>query len=120
MDLSYTDEERAFRDEVRDFMENEVPERLKRKVLEKKNLTKADMDEYHSLLNKRGWLGGGWPKEFGGQGWNAVYKGIFDGGDGPAPRAAHRAVRRVDARAGHPGVRLQGAAGNDPAAHPVG
>ena len=78
MDLSYTAEERAFRDEVRDFMENEVPERLKRKVLEKKNLTKADMDEYHSLLNKRGWLGGGWPKEFGGQGWNAVYKGIFD------------------------------------------
>ena len=78
MDLSYTAEERAFRDEVRDFMENEVPERLKRKVLEKKNLTKDDMDEYHSLLNKRGWLGGGWPTEFGGQGWNAVYKGIFD------------------------------------------
>ena len=78
MDLSYTDEERAFRDEVRSFMENEVPERLKRKVMEKKNLTKADMDEYHALLNARGWLAGGWPKEFGGQGWNAVYKGIFD------------------------------------------
>ena len=78
MDLSYTAEERAFRDEVRDFMENTVPERLKRKVMEKKNLTKADMDEYHALLNERGWLAGGWPTEFGGQGWNAVYKGIFD------------------------------------------
>ena len=78
MDLRYTDEELAFRDEVRRFMAEDVPERLRRKIAERKHLTKADMEEYHGLLNAKGWLGGGWPKEFGGQGWNAVYKAIFD------------------------------------------
>ena len=77
MDLNYTPEQEAFRAEVRDFMET-VPARIRDKVKNRKNLSKADMEEYHALLNEKGWLGGHWPKKFGGAGWSAIERGIFD------------------------------------------
>jgi alkylation response protein AidB-like acyl-CoA dehydrogenase len=41
-------------------------------------LTKADQDEWHAILNERGWLANHWPEEYGGPGWGAVEKFIFD------------------------------------------
>jgi alkylation response protein AidB-like acyl-CoA dehydrogenase len=78
MDLTFTPEELAFRDEVRAFIADKVPARLAAKVREGKHLSKADMEEWHAILNARGWLASHWPKEYGGTGWSAVQKFIFD------------------------------------------
>ena len=78
MDLSFSPEELAFRDEVRAFIADKYPARLRAKMNEGKHLGKADMEEWHAILNARGWLASHWPKEYGGPGWNAVQKFIFD------------------------------------------
>ncbi|MFD0915815.1 acyl-CoA dehydrogenase family protein [Pseudahrensia aquimaris] len=78
MDLNYTPEELAFQTEIRDFMAANLPARISDKVRHHKNLTKEDHDEWHAILAKPGYLTGHWPKEFGGLGWNAVERSIFD------------------------------------------
>jgi alkylation response protein AidB-like acyl-CoA dehydrogenase len=78
MDLTFTPEEQAFRAEVQRFLAEEVPARLTGKVHAGQRLTKADLEEWHALLNARGWLANHWPKEYGGPGWNAVQKFIFE------------------------------------------
>ncbi|MBL4601048.1 MAG: acyl-CoA dehydrogenase family protein [Rhizobiaceae bacterium] len=78
MDLNYSSEEIAFRDEVRAFLADKLTTRLSNKVKFGKRLTKADMEEWHSALNDRGWLAPNWPKEWGGAEWSAVQNHIFD------------------------------------------
>ena len=78
MDLNYTDEQKAFRDNVRAFLEAKLPKRLSDKVAGGKRLTKADYEEWHAILNEKGWLGVTWPKEHGGTGWDAVERHIFE------------------------------------------
>ena len=78
MDLSYSDEEKAFRDEVHAFLEEKVTPELREKVRNRSDLTKADMEQWHATLNERGWLAPNWPKEYGGAAWNAVQKHIFE------------------------------------------
>jgi len=78
MDLNFTREEEAFRTEVREFLAQKLPGRLSEKVRTGKYLTKADMEEWHAILNERGWLANHWPEQYGGPGWNAVQKFIFE------------------------------------------
>ena len=78
MDLSYSPEETAFRDEVRAFLRDELPEDLAAKVRGGQDLTKDDHERWHAILNARGWLAAGWPEEHGGPGWNAVQRHIFE------------------------------------------
>ncbi len=78
MDLNFTPEEEAFRDEVRKFLASELPSRLSEKVRLGKYLGKADLEEWHAILNRRGWLANHWPEQYGGPGWNAVQKFIFE------------------------------------------
>ncbi|KIT17863.1 acyl-CoA dehydrogenase family protein [Jannaschia aquimarina] len=78
MNLDYTDDQKAFRQEVREFLAAELPARLSDKVRAGQALSKADHEEWHAILNARGWLAGNWPKEFGGTGWDAVERHIFE------------------------------------------
>lgn len=78
MDLSYTPEEEAFRAEVQGFLVEKVPARLTAKVREGKHLSKADLEQWHALLNAQGWLANHWPEQYGGPGWSAVQKFIFE------------------------------------------
>ena len=78
MDLNYTKEQQAFRDEVRSFLTDKLPSRLSDKVRFGKTLTKQDHEEWHAILNEKGWLAGNWPTAFGGAGWNAVQRHIFE------------------------------------------
>ena len=78
MNLDYTPDEIAFRDEVRQFLADRLPERLSEKVRLGRTLTKADQEEWHAVLNERGWLAGNWPVEHGGAGWNAVQRHLFE------------------------------------------
>jgi alkylation response protein AidB-like acyl-CoA dehydrogenase len=79
MDLSYSPEEIAFRDEVRAFLAEHVTPEIAAKVRgEGGELTKADMEHWHAVLNARGWLATNWPKAFCGSEWTAVQRHIFE------------------------------------------
>jgi len=78
MDLQFTPEEQAFREEVQSFLKDKLPQRISDKVKAGQRLSKADQEEWHAILNARGWLANHWPQEYGGPGWGAVQKFIFD------------------------------------------
>ncbi|SFE95442.1 acyl-CoA dehydrogenase family protein [Paracidovorax wautersii] len=78
MDLQFTPEEQAFRDEVRAFLAEHLPLELSHKVQAGLRLDKADMERWHAILNARGWLANHWPAQYGGPGWSAVQKFIFE------------------------------------------
>lgn len=78
MDLGYSKEENEFREEVRNFLAEKLPERICEKVRLGKRLGRDDMAQWHAILNERGWLAPGWPAEHGGTNWTAVQKHIFD------------------------------------------
>ena len=78
MDLNFTPEEEAFRAEVQAFLKAKLPARIANKVKAGQRLSKADQDEWHAILNERGWLANHWPEAYGGPGWGAVEKFIFD------------------------------------------
>jgi alkylation response protein AidB-like acyl-CoA dehydrogenase len=78
MDLNFTPREEAFRAEVRAFLLEKLPARLSDKVANGKHLSRADMQEWHAILNERGWLANHWPEEYGGPGWTAIEKFIFE------------------------------------------
>ena len=78
MDLSFTQEDEAFRAEVRTFLQDKLPARLSDKVRKGQRLTKADMEEWHAILNARGWLANHWPVEWGGTGWSVMQRFIFE------------------------------------------
>ncbi|WP_170365017.1 acyl-CoA dehydrogenase family protein [Ruegeria arenilitoris] len=78
MDLNYTDEEKAFRDEVRGFLAEKLPKEISDKIRAGRNIGKEGYEWWHATLNERGWLNFNWPKEFGGAEWNAVQRHIFE------------------------------------------
>lgn len=78
MDLNFTDEQKAFREEVRSFLAEKLPSRLSEKVRTGKRLTKADHVQWNAVLNARGWLAPNWPQEHGGAGWDAIQRHIFE------------------------------------------
>lgn len=78
MDLEFTAEERAFRDEVRDFIRSNLPPALAEKTRQRIHLDKADFVAWHRILHARGWGAPNWPKQYGGPGWSPVQRYIFD------------------------------------------
>ncbi len=78
LDLKFTPAEEAFRTEVRAFLAEKLPARLSDKMRKGQHLTKADMEEWHAILNARGWLANHWPVEWGGTGWTVIERFIFE------------------------------------------
>ncbi|GAB2735537.1 acyl-CoA dehydrogenase family protein [Melaminivora jejuensis] len=78
MDLAFTPEEQAFRAEVREWVRSHLPPELAHKVHNALRLTRDDFQSWARTLGKKGWLGYGWPRQFGGPGWNAVQKHLFE------------------------------------------
>ena len=78
MDLNFTPEEEAFREEVRTFLKDNLSEDLATKVRNGRELNKQDIESWHALLQTRSWLAATWPEEYGGPGWNAVQRHIFE------------------------------------------
>ena len=78
MDLKFTAEEDAFRGEVKAFLKEKLTKRLSDKVKAGQRLTKEDYEEWHAILNERGWLAPSWPEEYGGTNWSAIDKHIVE------------------------------------------
>ncbi|MDP3084545.1 MAG: acyl-CoA dehydrogenase family protein [Rubrivivax sp.] len=78
MDLNFTAEETAFRHEIRQWVATHLPPEISHKVHNALRLTRDDLQRWARILGKQGWLGWGWPKQFGGPGWNAVQKHLFE------------------------------------------
>lgn len=78
MNLEFSPEQKAFRDEVRAFLSDELPADLSHKVRGNRPLEKADIERWHAILHRRGWLAVTWPQEFGGPGWGPVERHIFE------------------------------------------
>jgi alkylation response protein AidB-like acyl-CoA dehydrogenase len=78
----------AFRDEVRAFMRDELPRDIQKKVLSGMEVAKDDYMRWHKILAKKGWVAPNWPVEWGGTGWTATQKYIYDDerGLGGGPR----------------------------------
>ncbi len=72
MDLTFTQEELAFRDEARRFFRTEIPERIRDKVAQGEHLSKDDIVAAQRILNARGWATPNWPVDWGGQPWSSV------------------------------------------------
>ncbi|SFM86428.1 acyl-CoA dehydrogenase family protein [Variovorax sp. OV329] len=78
MDLAFTPEEQKFREDIRAWVAENLPKEISHKVHNALELTRDDLQRWAKILGKKGWLGYGWPKEFGGPGWTAVQKHLFE------------------------------------------
>jgi alkylation response protein AidB-like acyl-CoA dehydrogenase len=76
--LEFTEDELAFREEVRAFLRAELPAGIRDKVQNGFELSREDHVLWQRKLHERGWGGLSWPKEFGGPGWNSVQQYIFE------------------------------------------
>ncbi|UXJ50208.1 acyl-CoA dehydrogenase family protein [Pseudomonas citronellolis] len=78
MDFRESSEEKAFRQEVRDFVAQHLPAEIRDRVLNFQHLAREDYVRWQRILFERGWGAPGWPAAFGGTGWNAAQRNIFD------------------------------------------
>jgi pimeloyl-CoA dehydrogenase large subunit len=77
MDLSYTAEEIAFRDELRRFFKTEIPAEIRRKVSEGRKLSREDIVTTQKVLHAHGLSVPNWPVQWGGKDWTPVQRYIF-------------------------------------------
>ena len=77
MDLRFTPEERAFRQEVRTFFQENLPQEIRQKMIDGRHPSKDDIVTWQKILNKKGWAVPNWPVEWGGTGWDPVRQYIF-------------------------------------------
>ena len=77
MDTRFSDEDLAFRDEVRAFFKEEYTEELTQRMKDKSTF-KAAVVEWQKKLHAKGWIAPGWPVEYGGTGWTPTQKYIYD------------------------------------------
>ncbi len=78
MDLAFTPEEQHFRERIRGWVAANLPKEISDKVHNAVRLTRDDLQRWAKILGKEGWHGWGWPKQFGGPGWNAIQKHLFE------------------------------------------
>ena len=78
MDLAFTPEETAFREEVRAFIAENLSPELAEKVRSGHHLEKEDLRSWHRILADKGWIAPNWPVDHGGIDWSPAQKYIFD------------------------------------------
>ena len=77
MDIRFSPEDIAFRDEVRRFLAEDFPADIRLKMQRGMQLGRDDHVRWQQVLAARGWAGVNWPVEYGGTGWTPVQKYIF-------------------------------------------
>jgi pimeloyl-CoA dehydrogenase large subunit len=91
MDLTFTDEERAFREEMRRFFRSKIPEAIRAKVAEGEGLTKDDLQTSQRIMHDHGLATVNWPAAWGGKDWSPVqvylYQDEMQQANAPTPIA---------------------------------
>ncbi|MEX0404693.1 acyl-CoA dehydrogenase family protein [Aquibium sp. LZ166] len=89
MDLTPSAEDLAFRQEVRTFIRDNLPADIAETARRSFHIAPDDMRCWQRILYEKGWAAPSWPKEYGGTGWTALQRYIFDEeycmADGPLP-----------------------------------
>ena len=80
MDMEFSAEDLAFRDEVRDFLATSLPDRLREGARRTPGVfVEPDIGlEWQRILHEKGWLAYHWPKEDGGTGWTPTQRFLFE------------------------------------------
>ncbi|QNG20698.1 acyl-CoA dehydrogenase [Rhodococcus triatomae] len=77
MNLALTEEEAAFREEMRTFFTTQIPEETRRRYRSGEPLGRDALVESQRILNAAGLAVPHWPVEWGGREWSAVQKHIW-------------------------------------------
>ncbi|MEN7341489.1 MAG: acyl-CoA dehydrogenase family protein [Pseudomonadota bacterium] len=77
MDLSFSKDELAFRDDIRRFFAEHYPADIREKMNRGIRLDKDDHVRWQKILHEHGYIAVNWPVEYGGTGWSPVQKYIF-------------------------------------------
>ena len=77
MNAEFTEQELAFQDEVRTFLQSEFPKDYRSKIDANIRLSKEEIVDWQKILYRKGWAASSWPEEFGGTGWSQIQKHIF-------------------------------------------
>ena len=78
MDLSFSEEDSAFQQEVRTFLAENLPPATKDRSDRGLHTRKQDLIEWQKKLGEKGWIAPNWPKEYGGPGWSLEKKYLFN------------------------------------------
>ena len=66
MDMTFRPEDYRFRDEVRAWIRDAMPEPLRKKAEADGHFEHHEIMEWHKILYRKGWVAPHWPKEYGG------------------------------------------------------
>lgn len=80
MDIELSPEDAAFRDEVRAFLRDNLPEVIREGAAATPSVfVEPDIGQaWNAVLNEKGWLGYQWPEEHGGTGWTPLQRYLFE------------------------------------------
>ncbi|PCI60965.1 MAG: pimeloyl-CoA dehydrogenase large subunit [Kordiimonadales bacterium] len=78
MDFSLSAKQLEFRDSVRAFLADKLPDDVREVTKAKSHLSKEQYKRWHKILGDKGWSTPLWPLKHGGTGWSAVEYAIFD------------------------------------------
>ena len=78
MDLAFSDDDLAFREDVRTFVSENLPEDIAESARRGRPISKPDIQRWQRILYDQGWAAPAWPAEYGGTGWDATKRYIFD------------------------------------------
>lgn len=77
MDLAFSPKQEAFREEVRSFIRDAMPEGIRSKAEVDAHFDHDETMAWHRILHKKGWVAPHWPKEHGGPGFDATERFIL-------------------------------------------
>jgi pimeloyl-CoA dehydrogenase large subunit len=77
MDLSFSPEERAFRDDMRRFFRTEIPAAIRDRAARGEHVSKQDLITVQRAMNTAGIAVPHWPAEWGGKDWSSIQSYIW-------------------------------------------
>jgi alkylation response protein AidB-like acyl-CoA dehydrogenase len=79
LDINFSAEDVAFRDEVREFFDKEYDSEVsKRQADNHSSDYKSSIVAWQKKLHAKGWIAPDWPVEYGGTGWSSTQKYIYE------------------------------------------
>jgi acyl-CoA dehydrogenase len=78
MDLQFNEEDQAFREEVRTFLETNITDEIRVDRRDTHAIGRYEqLAAWHKILYEKGWIVPAWPAQYGGTGWSEIQRFIF-------------------------------------------